>query len=59
MKAQLALLGISSQIQRISVDEREYHRVRIGPIEQLDELNRLRRRLRAASVDFLVVRVGE
>ncbi|MCC7257825.1 MAG: SPOR domain-containing protein [Gammaproteobacteria bacterium] len=59
MKAQLALLGIGSQIQKISVDERQYHRVRIGPIEQLDELNRVRQRLRNARIDVLVIRVGE
>jgi cell division protein FtsN len=59
VKAELALLGIKSQIQRIMVDEREYHRVRIGPVEQLDELNRLRQRLRTARIDFITVRVGE
>ena len=36
VKAQLALLGISSQIQKISVDDRQYNRVRIGPIEELE-----------------------
>jgi cell division protein FtsN len=59
MKAQLALLGITSEIQRIAVEEQQYHRVRIGPIENLEELNRLRRRLRDAKIDALVVRVGE
>lgn len=59
VKARLALLGIASQIQRITVDEREYHRVRIGPIEQLAELNRVRQRLRSAKIDVLVIRVGE
>lgn len=59
VKAQLALLGISSQIQKITVDERQYHRVRIGPIEKLDELNRVRQRLRNARIDVLVIRVGE
>lgn len=59
VKAQLALLGISSQIQKITVDERQYHRVRIGPIEDLGELNRTRKRLRDARIDVLVIRVGE
>lgn len=59
VKAQLALLGISSQIQKITVDDRTYHRVRIGPIESLDELNRTRQRLRNARVEALVIRVGE
>lgn len=59
VKARLALLGIRSQIQEISVDQRQFHRVRIGPIEDLDELNRNRTRLREAGIDFLVIRVGE
>jgi cell division protein FtsN len=59
VKAQLALLGIRSQIQKISVDDRQYHRVRIGPIENLAELNRVRERLRDSKIDVLVIRVGE
>ncbi|MBW7931790.1 MAG: SPOR domain-containing protein [Gammaproteobacteria bacterium] len=59
LKAQLALLGISSQIQKIMVDERQYHRVRIGPIDDLDELNRTRTRLREAKIEALVIRTGE
>jgi cell division protein FtsN len=41
------------------VDEDVWHRVRIGPITDLAELNRLRARLRAADLDALVIRVGE
>jgi cell division protein FtsN len=59
VKARLALLGVSSEIQRIAVEERQFHRVRIGPIENLDELNRLRRRLRDAKIDAMLIRVGE
>jgi cell division protein FtsN len=59
VKAQLALLGISSQIQKITVDERAYHRVRIGPLEDLGELNRVRQRLRDKRIEVLVIRVGE
>jgi cell division protein FtsN len=59
IKAELALLGITSQIQRIAVEDRQYHRVRIGPIENLDELNRLRQRLREAKIDAMLIRVGE
>jgi cell division protein FtsN len=59
VKARLALLGVGSQIQRITVDDREYHRVRVGPIEELTELNRVRAKLRAAKIDALVIRVGE
>jgi cell division protein FtsN len=33
--------------------------VRIGPITSLDELNRVRTRLRQADVEALVIRVGD
>jgi len=59
LKARLALLGISSQIQKITVDERQYHRVRIGPITDLGELNRTRARLQEAKIEALVIRAGE
>lgn len=58
-RAQLALQGIESQIQRVTIDDKTYHRVRIGPIDDLDELNLLRSRLRAAQIDVLRIRLGE
>jgi len=57
--AQLALQGIESKVQKVSVDNDTWHRVRIGPISKLDELNRLRTILRKAEVDVLVIRVGD
>lgn len=59
VRARLALLGVSSQIQKVTVDEKTYHRVRVGPISDLNELNRLRNRLRQNRIDFLVIQVGE
>ena len=58
-RAELALLGIESRIQRVSIDERTYHRVRIGPINDLDELNLLRSQLRRADIDVLRIRLGD
>jgi cell division protein FtsN len=58
VKAQLALLGIVSRIQKISIDDKVYHRVRIGPIEDLERLNELRQQLRQARVEVMVIRVG-
>jgi cell division protein FtsN len=57
MKASLALLGIESRIQRVAVDDETFHRVRIGPSSDLAEINRIRRRLREARIDSLVMRV--
>jgi cell division protein FtsN len=58
-RAQLALQGIESRIQRISIDDKTYHRVRIGPTRDLDELNALRSRLREAQIDVLRIRLGD
>lgn len=59
VRAQLALQGIESKVQRVSVDADTWHRVRVGPISDLKELNRVRDRLREAEMDVLVIRVGD
>jgi cell division protein FtsN len=60
IQAQLKIQGIDANVQRVAVDEDVWHRVRIGPITDLTELNRLRARLRAAEFDdALVIRVGD
>jgi cell division protein FtsN len=51
--------GIESSIQRVTIDEKAYHRVRIGPTDDLDELNMLRSRLRTAQIDVLRIRLGD
>ena len=58
-RAELALQGIESTIQRVTIDDRTYHRVRIGPTEDLEELNMLRSRLRTAKIDVIRIRLGE
>ena len=60
IRAQLKMQGIDASVQRVAVDDDVWHRVRIGPITDLAELNRLRARLRAADFDdALVIRVGD
>jgi len=59
VRAQLALQGVDAKVQRVAVDADVWHRVRIGPITNLEELNKVRRQLRAADVDALVIRVGD
>jgi cell division protein FtsN len=58
-RAELALHGIESQIQRVTIDDKTYHRVRIGPTNDLSELNMLRSRLRSAQIDVLRIRLGD
>jgi hypothetical protein len=57
--AQLKLQGVDAKVQRVAVDNDVWHRVRIGPIKDLDEVNRVRAQLQAADVDGLVIRVGD
>ena len=58
-RAELGLHGIESQVQRVTIDDKTYHRVRIGPTSDLDELNILRSRLRTAQIDVLRIRLGD
>ena len=58
-RAELALHGIESHIQRVKVNDRNYHRVYIGPTEDLDELNLLRSRLRVAKIDVFRIRLSD
>lgn len=58
-RAELALQGIESRIQRVTIDDKTYHRVRIGPIDDLEQLNTLRARLREARIDVLRIRLAD
>jgi hypothetical protein len=58
-RAELALQGIESTIQRVAIDDKTYHRVRIGPTRDLEQLNQQRARLRAANIDVLRIRLGD
>jgi cell division protein FtsN len=59
VRDQLAKEGIDAKVQRVAVDTDVWHRVRIGPIMKLDELNKLRKQLQAADIDAIVIRVGD
>ena len=59
-KASLAMLGVSSSIQRVTIDgDQTRFRVRIGPIREAAELDALRARLEAADIQTLAVRAVE
>ena len=57
LKASLALLGIESRVQKVAIDDDVYHRVRIGPITDLDKLNRIRRQLHDAHINAMLMKV--
>lgn len=55
MQAQLALVGITAKIQRASVDDETWYRVRIGPIATVEELRNVQSRLREAEITATAV----
>lgn len=55
-RAELALHGIEARVQKASVHDKIYYRVRIGPTDDLDELNMIRSRLQAARIDAVRLR---
>ncbi len=59
VRDKLSKVGIDAKVQRVAVDNDVWHRVRIGPITRLDDLNKLRKQLQAADVDAIVIRVGD
>ena len=54
-RAKLALIGIESRISS-STDGDNLYRVRIGPFDQLDTLNRMRSKLTENSIDVAVIK---
>jgi cell division protein FtsN len=59
MQAQLALVGISAKIQRASVDDETWYRVRIGPIATVEELQVVQSKLREAEISATAVTPDE
>ena len=59
LKARLALMGIESDIQSIVVGNGQtWHRVRIGPFRDTRTLRKIRRRLRRARIEFVVIELS-
>lgn len=59
MQATLALFGMKPYIERHTDAGQTYHRVRVGPLTDLEKLDEYRRRLRQERIDFLVMRAAD
>jgi hypothetical protein len=59
IQAQLARQNINANVQRVALDADVWYRIRIGPIKDLDQLNRVRQQLQAAEIVSLVIRVDD
>jgi len=59
-KATLALLGVTASIQRVKIkDNQTWYRVRVGPVDDVDEVNRLRSKLETEKIQTMLVRAKE
>jgi len=59
MQATLAMLGLESRLQKVSIDNDTWHRVRLGPFSDLDVLNQTRELLRQNQIEVIRIRVGD
>jgi len=58
MKAQLALLGSMATVQKVTVNGKTWHRVRLGPFPNAREADEMRRMLSANRIDTLVLKAN-
>jgi cell division protein FtsN len=58
LKAELALLGIISSIQTVTIkDGDKWHRVRIGPITNVQDLNTIKKKLKENDINVILLKV--
>lgn len=58
-RAKLALIGFEARVSEKPSDTGNLYRVRIGPFNQLETMNQMRRKLSENSVDVAVVRTNK
>lgn len=58
MKATLSLLGLDVVIQSVTVNDVEWHRVRVGPLQTAQALRAARDRLRQNDIEFMLLKTG-
>ncbi|MDW3095794.1 MAG: SPOR domain-containing protein [Gammaproteobacteria bacterium] len=57
LKAQLALMGVETNIEIVKVNTINWHRVRVGPSENIDQLQSTQKRLRIKNMDSILLKV--
>jgi cell division protein FtsN len=58
MKAQLAMLGSMATVQKVTVNGKTWHRVRLGPFQGAREADEMRRKLSDNKIDTLVMKAN-
>jgi cell division protein FtsN len=56
LKARLALLGVAARIQKVTVNDATWHRVRVGPVNGVRAADEMRTRLSANGIESLVMK---
>jgi len=59
LKAKLALLGVEANIQSVNVNNTTWHRVRIGPSNDRQALEQLRKRLHENRIDTMLLQAKQ
>jgi cell division protein FtsN len=59
LKAKIALMGVESNIQTVHVNNGTWHRVRVGPYRDREQLSRIRDRLRNNNVNAMLMMANE
>ena len=58
LRAKLALLGLETSLQTVSINSKQtWHRVRVGPFNNLRDLNEARSLLKNNGVDAILIRI--
>lgn len=58
LQAELALLGIDPEIQRVVINGQDIHyRVRVGPYQDMTRINAIRQRLRENNLEFMLLKL--
>lgn len=58
-RAQLALMGIESKIEKVRVNDGVWHRVRVGPFTSMDTANQTRAQLHSQNIQTMLVNAGK
>ena len=59
LKAQLAMIGVETNIEVVNVNNINWHRVRVGPSHNLDKLQSIQERLRGQKIDAILLKARD
>jgi cell division protein FtsN len=59
LKAKLAMLGFVANVQSVSINSQNYHRVRLGPFRSATELESTKQRLTGAGINAIALKEGK